>query len=762
MLKMRRLFIALTIVLGFSVLSPNTSFGQCNGCNVMVCDGVNCDDGSPADGVQTSRNCGCGQEMQSACAIVEIDMTLNPYYDPNDPNCSLYFNTQEQGNFSIYFTDENCEVADCASPDFVVNSGGTITGFPSSGVFTIMVCKNGGNAGRRDFSFSSSCSTIENCTNLIDDNNNGFIDCDDLDCSLDSSCEFSETSSGNDGGLESNNRLSQKIAKRQFFRTKNNTENPKIRSTNNRFTEFQSREGDFRGLEGLDINIEEFIPGQAIPGTETYISSPEDLTDITNATQVLSVDIFDSEKRVASIFATRSEEGVYEHTKFICDRLNGAAIEQIWEYPIDEQNNFILTKFTRENGITEYACNFSFFKLGEDRFQLESHWNLAHYTQDHIYGNFQIWANNMGNLQMVVQEVLLMIQSKGVIETVNFTGTPEVFVEKVGYQKGVVTLDIVNKIGASQLNIHGALNATETSDAEAFTKMVLLNGMEKEQIEFETEGLYNIGMTLNNEYAMVADGVFIADGAWGIDYSISEAMVYDFDIEQNDFFPEEEGFAVERNVRFQGTVKDYVAIYRSLNPAFRPIDLSDYNLLTFEADGSGELEITIIRESIKEWELQMKTTIRLEAESKKFELPLQRFYSPGYESDWSDVKMIVFSIKGSGEEAQYYDVGIQNVYFQASEQELPYLKDGFESTVLPNPVTDKGKILFQATEALDYDFQLFSPSGVILSGERGNCQQGINEIPVENKQYPPGLYYYNIVFSNGTLYSGKLIMKNRA
>ncbi|KAA3631199.1 MAG: hypothetical protein DWQ02_16705 [Bacteroidetes bacterium] len=758
---MKQSLVAFIFVLTFSTLFQHSSYGQCNGCNVMVCDGVNCDDGSPADGVQTSRNCGCGQEIQGACAIVEIDMTLNPYYDPNDPNCSLYFDTQEQGNFSIYFTDENCEVADCASPDFVVNSGGTITGFPTSGVFTLMVCKNGGNAGRRDFTFSSSCSTIENCVNLIDDNNNGFIDCDDLDCTQDVSCEYSETTSGNDGGLESNNRLSQKIAKRQFFRTKNNTSNDEIRSAENIFTEVQNRGQDWRGPEDLDIIIEEFIPDQAIPGTETYISSPNDLVNITNATEVFSVDIFETEKRVASIFATRSENGVYEHTKFICDRLNGAEIEQIWEYPFDGQNNLILTKFKRNNGITEYASNFSFFKLGTERFQLESHWNLSDYTDGHTYGNFQIWANNMENLQKLVQEVLLIIQSKGQIEVVNFSGAPELFVEKAAYQKGVVTLDIINKTGANQINIHGALNTTETSDSENYTKTVLLSGTEREQVYLETEGLYNIGLTLNHEYEMVADGVFIADGAWGIDYSISEAMIYDFDIEQGSFDPMEEGFAVERDVKLQGTMKNDVSIYRSFNPAFRPIDLSDQDLLVFNARGAGDMQVTIIRESILEWEQQMNTTVKLKEASEKYTLPLKRFYSPGYDPDWSDVKMIVFTLKNQGGESQYFDVSLENVSFQQAGHDWGYLDDGFESTVIPNPLTDKGTVLFRSPEAAEYTFQLLSASGIVLRETRSYSQPGINEIAIENQEFIPGLYFYNILLSSGELYSGKILIQEK-
>ncbi|WP_417357847.1 hypothetical protein [Flavobacterium sp.] len=63
-------------------------------------------------------------------------------------------------------------------------------------------------------------------------------------------------------------------------------------------------------------------------GTETpYVSSPEDLIQITNAEQVFSVDYYSGSERVAAALATQTTGGVYNHSKAICDRLNGSYLE---------------------------------------------------------------------------------------------------------------------------------------------------------------------------------------------------------------------------------------------------------------------------------------------------------------------------------------------------------------------------------------------------------------------------------------------------
>jgi len=268
-----------------------------------------------------------------------------------------------------------------------------------------------------------------------------------------------------------------------------------------------------------------------------------------------------------------------------------------------------------------------------------------------------------------------------------------------------------------------------------------------------------MGLSLYHKFQTVADGVYVADGSWGVDYQIADAMIYDYKISPNDFSTEESGYAVERNVLIQGTLKNRVAVYRALNPAFRSIDLDAYNLLSFDAQGTGDLEITIIREGVEEWEQQMKTAVKLTKEKQRFEIPIHRFYSPEALITWSDVKMLVFALKGGGKEVEQFSLKIEDIYFQEKEKLMDfYLVEGFQSAIFPNPLVDQSTIFFRTESSLNYSFQLLSASGIVINESQGFTTSGINELPVRNENYLPGLYFYNILLSNGEIYSGKVFV----
>ena len=98
------------------------------GCNVLYCDGNDCDDLVPADGVFTCNSCmPCGVESppsdKYACARVELDLTGTTEYmnDPSLSGCSLPVTTQENGNFDFYLVDGSI---DCGNPDFSIGDGG--------------------------------------------------------------------------------------------------------------------------------------------------------------------------------------------------------------------------------------------------------------------------------------------------------------------------------------------------------------------------------------------------------------------------------------------------------------------------------------------------------------------------------------------------------------------------------------------------------------------------------------------------------------
>ena len=220
----------------------------------------------------------------------------------------------------------------------------------------------------------------EDCMNGIDDDGDGLSDCDDPACSGVAACPViaSQVSTGNSGGLESNDRLSIQINKRNYLRSKTNyvfnTLEAKKITKSKSYKKAVSKNSNF--------NLQDLIPMDVIPETHAIESSATDLINITNATELFSVDYIKNDKTIAVVLATKTENGVYEHTKYICDRLLGAELLAVSTIEIREQT-FIKSIIKNADGSKEFVLSFS-GKVTNDNsnFEIESHWNIDKYEEN--------------------------------------------------------------------------------------------------------------------------------------------------------------------------------------------------------------------------------------------------------------------------------------------------------------------------------------------------------------------------------------------
>ena len=103
----------------------------------------------------------------------------------------------------------------------------------------------------------------------------------------------------------------------------------------------------------------DFIPENGPANTQAFISSPEDLLGVTNASTVFAVDYLNEEnQRLGAMLAITTGGGeLYEHTKVICDRLNGAVLEDISHTEVAGKP-FIIFKLRQPGQEVDYAINF--------------------------------------------------------------------------------------------------------------------------------------------------------------------------------------------------------------------------------------------------------------------------------------------------------------------------------------------------------------------------------------------------------------------
>lgn len=588
----------------------------------------------------------------------------------------------------------------------------------------------------------------EDCSNGIDDDGDGLVDCDDPSCSGTGSCAVvDETSGGNNGGLESNNRLGDAINKRNYNRVKTNytfdrnkasriEKNARYASRNTRFT------------------LQSFIPLQVLNEDSVIESTPFDLTQITNATDVYSVDYIKNNKTIGSMIAIKTNNGVYEHTKYICDRLLGAEILSVSTIQLNEQN-FIRSIIKNTDGTIEYSMSLAArLTNNENNFSIDSHWNLDKYQQNTTYYNFQIWTNSLDNLYKLGAELISLINNQKTITEYNVSNPPTVFVKKGKYSNGKLYLDIINPSGIPTVDFDGGKRLSETSTFENFTTSINLDKKFLVQHDYPIGSIFDVGMRIGKN-TTVPDDLFLSDGPWGLDSSAKGTTVLNYKIQPNNYKALTNEFPVERNVSLSAKVSNYISVYRALTPRFQAVNLSDYNSFKFRAKGTGNLEIRFIKSSISNWENQPYTTVKLTNSWREFNLSISSLINNSETVKLDDVKTIVFIMTTNGQEV-IKELALENIRF--SENRVLVSDEPLDVAVYPNPVNNEATIEFIANEASTMKVQVVNQLGKIVMQFDVDTNAGFNSITLSKRDLPKGIYFCKIVDSNDPYKTTKLFI----
>jgi len=597
----------------------------------------------------------------------------------------------------------------------------------------------------------------EICDNGIDDDGDGLIDCEDPSCSGFGECAViaPPTSGGNEGGLESNNRLSEQINQRNFNRAK--TSFKFDMSSARRVAKSNSY---LQRNANSVFTLEDFIPIDTINEDEVIESTPSDLLSITNATEIYAVDYLEESIPVASILALKTENGVYEHTKYICDRLLGAELISVSTIDINEQP-FIKSIIKNVDGTFEYVLSFSAkVENNEENFAIESHWNLDQYEAGVTFYNFQIWSNSIDDLYQLGQEVLNLINIEKPISEYNNSTPPTVFVRKGKYVNGALDLQIINTNATENVSFDAGYRATETSDFNSMNSTIDLNSNYITNLQVETGNLFDIGFRIGDGIA-TPDDLFMSDGPWGIDDSQSSTTVNSYTVVENETTFEADEFPVERNVQLTATTSSYVATYRALTPRFKAVDLSDYNNLKLQARGTGTLEVTLVKKSISNWENQFKAYVDLSDSLEDIVLPISSFESSSDTTlELNDIVTIVFTLVSESGSLETKTMTLNQVRFsnedtlsiEAFEKELTSL------SAIPNPISSNTNIHFTASQNETVQLIVYNQLGKVVYQTVYRATVGKNQIPL-NLNLSTGLYITKLISQHHIYNPLKLIAR---
>ncbi|WP_405369520.1 DUF4114 domain-containing protein [Nonlabens sp. Asnod2-A12] len=557
-------------------------------------------------------------------------------------------------------------------------------------------------------------------------------------------------SSGNDGGLESNGDLAGLIAKRNLTRLKEN----------NKMSQ-KSMQRSFLMKNGtIPTSLDGYLPNSGKFNTEVaQYSTPTDLIGITNANEVLAVDYYLQADRVSAVLATSTQNGVYDHSKAICDRLNKSVLDDVRTVTA-RGHQLLISTIIRDNGEVEYAVSFS-IKLGTAANEVFSFWSIDRYPAGD-YNNYQVWGGSYSQVFHIVNHILDAYTVQKTLNSVALSNVvPPVFVRSGYYEEGKLYLEINNSQGYQSLFLNTNLKATEVASLVPSNSTLSLTGSTIESIVVDTGSIFDAGVSITPNQNEQIDALYLADGPWGTDYVDGEVLINTFDVTTTNSFMENDVYYVERNPSIQGQIKETLNLFRHLKAGDQLVTVSDYDQMSFTVNNSLPMEIILITDEDVLWADRYRYNIPAHLTAADLVINFSDFLNSSGASTTSDqLRSVVFSVSGDYSTFQPFNLSINDLKFKSSSNTLSLDNNSLleQATVsnYPNPFVNN--TTFELVNESDkVSITLFDLSGRVVDVQKIQTGQNNRTVSYSKPSLKPGIYMYRITDEKNQSYSGRVV-----
>ncbi|UXP32107.1 DUF4114 domain-containing protein [Reichenbachiella agarivorans] len=514
-------------------------------------------------------------------------------------------------------------------------------------------------------------------------------------------------SSGNDGGLESNGDLASAIAQRQLNRVKNN-------NRNNVRTRQMTMSAHMRSARTNGSHV--YLPTTGFTGQEEVrVSSPEDLIGLTNAEEVFATDYYLTEQRVAAALLTKTSSSVYNHSKNVCDRLNGGSIEDLRSVEV-KGHQVIFAKINTDSTTSEYASWFSVQNNGES-YKLYSLWNIDNYPEGD-YLNFQVWGASPAQVFHTLNYILNQLESEKTVQS-NEQGTqiPKVLVKRGNYSQGRLTLEITNPQQVKQIEVTGNIRSTENSSYTVYKESIALSGNYTESISIDMGGLFDAGISVQVPNETAFDALYLADGAWGTDYNPLYSSIDEFSVAttENPTWDSSQ-YILERNIQVSGRSSDVVNIFRNTMAGHGSLEISQFSSLSFDIDSNTPLEVVLIENNLSDWSQRLRTTVASTDGIDQVVLPLDEFTRGEATNTMSigTIQSVVFSFINTRGEEQSFEFEISNLRFGNEQVVMSIGTESHSKEFMMYPNPTNGQVNLEFSEQTSGQVSVFDMSGRLM------------------------------------------------
>jgi hypothetical protein len=505
----------------------------------------------------------------------------------------------------------------------------------------------------------------------------------------------------------------------------------------------------------------DYLPETGMNHTETaLVSIPEKLVVNKNIKDFLSVVYYQREHKVASVVATKSEGGIYNHFKAICNRFNGVSLDSINTILIKE-HKLIKTKISNVSGETEYTLSFS-INTHRKEHELFSFWNIDQYPSSN-YQNYFIWGSSFAQVYSIADYIIEQHTEKNNLKSTLVPRVlPNVFVKKGTYSNGIVHLNLVNRTQEKSVNFVGNIAETEIAEHVKVANTFSLSGAYNEVLSIQTGVLFDIGFYLETSSSSQKDDLYLAGGTWGLDYLKEYVTVSDFEVHTFERELKEDVYEVERSVKAIGEVKGNINLFRHLLPENKTLNVTQYDLINFNIKNNEPVEIVLMSGEDRAWENRLRYTIPVNSEEKRYSISFSDFVDhQGNHVNISDIKTIVFSIIGDYTNYKPFNFDINKIAFTTnsnlSTDDL-ILENNNKLINYPNPFTSSTTIQLSAASN-DIQIQVYDLMGRVVDIQKISSRSSFTKVQYNAPQLKKGVYKYNLIDDEYKQHSGTFIVK---
>ena len=574
------------------------------------------------------------------------------------------------------------------------------------------------------------------------------------------------SSSGHHGGLESNGNLVSKVALRNFINHKNGELNYNSTKNLDMFVDIQTKTSSSLSSQS---DLSSFIPTSGPLGSVGYVSTPTDLIGITNATEVLSVDYFtDSTERQSSILGVATNPStVYEHTKMVCDRLNGARLEEV-NYVSIKGHPFYIARLVQDNGDVDYTVNFIAYKNGTN-YNIDNQWSLDNYhpTGNNPVLNFQVWAiSEVYTLKLAEQ---IFDKMTGLGYSLNMATTapvfPSVYVVSGNYQNGSINMLLKNSIAANSLQVTGTTATIENGSRTNFNQSITIPSTAVGQASIPTGNIFDFGFKLTNSINTSSDVLYFADGSWGYDADTMGSSVNSFSISALNNISYPNSLNLLRNVILDGKVLNNVSLFRDLRAGNKAVDVSNYKYVEFNASGTGYFDLILSKKGITTWANQYKIPVNLTTTKSHYKIALADLANNMGLTNFTgnDVIAVVFNKNGNYSTYQDFNLNVSELHFSGNILNIEQLNKNNKDvklTIYPNPASQQTVISFNLPESTKLKISLYNNQGKLITViNEGQYIAGDHVVNFNAANYDSGIYLMKFETENYLLHEKMVIMR---